>query len=235
MLKELLKEDLLSAHLKYFKKAKRSFIITRVLYGVITTLFFLMGMMLLKNYLWLVASPAAFYFGWKYAYLNLLLNKKNLDVKNAFLFPQFLQSFMALLSSSGNVYQALKESIHYTSDPLKYELEKLVQKIEKGNNRVDYLVFAEYVGSSEAYMIMNMIYQFSEQGVEKESLRELELYIHNLQENKVDELIQSKMVAIEKYGMIPIFISLVLVGGFAGVIFMHYMSDVTNALNVIPN
>ncbi|UZM97422.1 hypothetical protein OL548_19885 [Lysinibacillus sp. MHQ-1] len=53
-----------------------------------------------------------------------------------------------------------------------------------------------------------MIYQFSEQGVEKESIQELERYIQNLQENKVDELIQHKMNASDKFGLFPILISL---------------------------
>lgn len=233
MFTELLKESLLTAHLNYFKKKKSNFLITRILYGIIITLIFSMVVMILKNYLLFIGLPVVFFIGWKYAYFNLLLSKRKLDVKNSYLFPQFLQSFIALLSSSGNVYQALKETVRYTSEPINHELEKLVHKIEKGNNRKDYLAFAEYVGSSEAYMIMNMIYQFSEQGVEKESLRELENYIQNLQENKVDELIQSKMLSSEKFGMIPIFISLFLVGGFAVVIFMYYMSDVSKALNVI--
>lgn len=234
MFNELLKESLLDAHLDFFRKPKKKFFIQRILYGVIVSMLFAMIIMVLKTPIWLIATPATFYLGWKFAYFKLLYTKNNIDVKNSFLFPQFLQSFIALLPSSGNVYQTLKTTVNYTPDPLDKELVKLIKKIEQGNDRNAYLEFAEYIGSSEAYMVMNMIYQFSEQGVEKESIQELERYIQNLKENKVDELIQYKMNASDKFGLFPILISLFLVGGFAAVIFLHYMRDVTDALNVMP-
>ncbi|QTB28874.1 flagellar assembly protein FlaJ [Lysinibacillus sphaericus] len=234
MFNELLKERLLDAHLEFFRKDKKKFLIHRILYAVVVTMLYAMVIMVIKMPIWLIGLPAAFYLGWKFAYLKLLSTKNNIDVKNSFLFPQFLQSFIALLPSSGNVYQTLKATTYYTPDPLDKELIKLIQKIENGNDRNAYLAFADYIGSSEAYMVMNMIYQFSEQGVEKESIQELERYIQNLQENKVDELIQHKMNASDKFGLFPILISLFLVIGFAGVIFLHYMTNVTDALNTMP-
>lgn len=234
MFNELLKERLLDAHLEFFRKDKKKFLIHRILYAVVVSMLYAMVIMIIKKPIWLIDLPVAFYVGWKFAYLKLLSTKNNIDVKNSFLFPQFLQSFIALLPSSGNVYQTLKTTLNYTPDPLDKELIKLIQKIEKGNDRNAYLAFANYIGSSEAYMVMNMIYQFSEQGVEKESIQELERYIQNLQENKVDELIQHKMNASDKFGLFPILISLFLVIGFAGVVFMHSMTNVTDALNTMP-
>ncbi|HBT71428.1 MAG TPA: flagellar assembly protein FlaJ [Lysinibacillus sp.] len=234
MFNELLKERLLDAHLEFFRKDKKKFLIHRILYAVVVTMLYAMVIMVIKMPIWLIGLPVAFFIGWKFAYLKLLSTKNNIDVKNSFLFPQFLQSFIALLPSSGNVYQTLKTTLNYTPDPLDKELIKLIQKIEKGNDRNAYLAFANYIGSSEAYMVMNMIYQFSEQGVEKESIQELERYIQNLQENKVDELIQHKMNASDKFGLFPILISLFLVIGFAGVVFMHSMTNVTDALNTMP-
>ncbi|QNK89092.1 flagellar assembly protein FlaJ [Sporosarcina sp. resist] len=234
MLAELWKEQQLEGYLSYFKREKKSFTLSRLIFGVIITFLFLIIILMTGKNLLYIATPVAFFVGYKYAYFNLMMSRRKMDLMNAFLFPEFLQSFMALLSSSGNVYQTLKQSVTYTSEPLKSELEKLVLKIEDGNKRNDYLTFAEYISSSEAYMIMDMIYQFSEFGVKKEALQELDLYIQNLQENKIDDLIVSKMGAMDNFGMIPILIALFLTGGFAGVVFMFFMGDLTGALNVMP-
>lgn len=210
---------------------KKRFSRVRYVYGGILFLIFALGILLIKEYLWFITLPVAFYLGYKIPFLNLIFSKRKNDLLNSYLFPQFLQSFLALLSSSGNVYQTLVETIKYTSDPLQTELKRLVENIEQGNRRDDYLAFANYIGTSEAYMIMDMIYQFSEYGVKKEALKELENYIYILHENKTDELIQRKMIEMDKYSYMPIFISLIVSFGFAAVIFFHYFKDITNAIS----
>lgn len=230
---DFIKEKDLDIYLQYFGKSRKKFMQFRYLYGF---LFFLIGAMvalLFNHYLTYILLPIIAFVGYKVPYVQLILNKRKQDLINSYLFPQFLQSFLALLTSSGNVYQTLVASIDYTSEPLKTELKKLVARIEQSNNRDDYLAFADYVGTSEAFMIMDMIYQFSEFGVRKDSLEELERYIYDLQENKIDELIQRKMLEMDKLGFIPIFISLFLVGGFAVILFMHYMNDVMSAVNFL--
>lgn len=233
MITELLKETHLDTYLSYFRTEKKKFLLIRCIYGLILFCFFALGILFIKEYLWLMSLPIIFYMGYKIPYLNLILNKKKSDLINSYLFPQFLGSFLALLSSSGNVYQTLVETVEYTDDPLRSELNNLIEKIEQGNNRDDYLAFADYIGTSEAYMIMDMIYQFSEYGVQKEAIQELENYIHTLQENKVDELIQQKMIQMDKYGYMPIFISLFLTLGFAAVIFFYFFQDITKAINIL--
>lgn len=235
MFKELFwKERQIDVYLDYFKRDKKKF--TRSRYLLAGFLFLLYGIsaLIVKKYWGFLGLPVAFFIGYKLPYLQLFMKKKEKDLLVSFLFPQFLQSFIALLPSSGNVYQTLQSTIKYTGEPLRSELEKLVKKIEKENNRDDYLAFAEFVGSSEAYMIMDMIYQFSEFGVKEEALQELNHYIETLQENKVDELINKKMLQMDKYGYGAIFISMFLVGGFAVLIFMYYMKDVMDAINVLP-
>lgn len=234
MIAEMWKETHIDAYMRYFSKEKKTFTRTRYLYAILFFIMYAMVVLMLKNYVFFAGLPIAFLIGYKMPYLNLMLLKEKQDLTVSFLFPQFLQSFMALLSSSGNVYQALKATIPYTEEPLKEELEKLVKNIEKENKRDDYLAFAEFIGTSEAYMIIDMIYQFSEFGIKKDALREMQGYIQSLQENKTDELITRKMTEMDKLGFAPIFISLFLVGGFAVVIFLHYMQDVMDALSVMP-
>lgn len=233
MLIELWKESYLDAYLDYFKKTKKEFKVTRLIYGSILFLIFAMGFLIMGEYLYLLFTPIAFFVGFKLPYYNLMSTKKKDDLIISFLFPQFLQSFMALLASSGNVYQTLKLTATYVNDPLKSQLEKLVANIEKDNKREYYLEFAEFVDNNEAYMIMDMIYQFSEYGVKKETLEDLRSYIQGLDENKVNELIEKKVLSAEKYGYVGIFIGMFFVMGYAGTIFAYYLQDVMNALEVL--
>lgn len=229
MLTELLKESLLDTYLHYLKIDKKKFLLTRFVYAMMLSILFTMAVFYFDKGVFLVALPLVFFVGWKYPYLKLVSTKKEVDLKNSYLFPQFLESFAAILPTAGNVYQALKETIPYTSEPLKLELEKLVDKIKDGHNRDDYLDFAKYVGSSEAYMIMNMIYQFNEQGIEKESLQSLRKYIQDLRENKMDELIKSKMGAAEKIALLPIVIAIIFFFGFFFTVFNYYSSGAFDA------
>lgn len=233
MLAELWKESLLDAYLEYFKKTKKEFNTARYIYGSILFLIFAVGFLMIGKYVYLLLTPIAFFIGFKLPYFSLMSSKKQVDLVVSFLFPQFLQNFMALLPSSGNVYQTLKVTTEYMNDPIKSQLEVLVKKIEQSNDREHYLEFAEFIGSSESYMIMDMIYQFSEFGVKKESLDYLRNYIQGLDENKVNELINKKMVASEKYGYTGIFIGMFFVLGYTGVIFIHYFKYVMDALSVI--
>lgn len=235
LFKELFwKERHLGAYLDYFKRDKKKFTSSRYLLAGFLFLLYAISVLIVKEYWGFLGLPVVFWMGYKLPYLQLLMQKKEKDLLVSFLFPPFLQSFIALLPSSGNVYQTLKVTVEYTGEPLKDELKKLVKKIEKENNRDDYLAFAEFIGTSEAYMIMDMIYQFSEFGVKEDALQELVRYTETLQENKVDELINKKMLQMDKYGYGAIFISMFLVGGFAVLIFMYYMKDVMDAINVLP-
>lgn len=233
MIREFFKEDYLDTYLEYFNSDKKGFRITRIIYGLVFFLIFSLGFVLLKKYGLLLFTPLAFYLGYKLPYFALLKRKKQEELVVSFLFPQFLQSFMGLLSSSGNVYQTLKATVEYVNEPLKCELEKLVKNIEKDNKREYYIFFAEFVGTNEAYIIMDMIYQFSEFGVKKESLESLRDHIQGLNENKVNELIEEKMLSGEKYGYMSIFIALIMILGYAGAIFLYYMQDVMDALEII--
>ena len=228
---DFLTEKNLKDYLDYFGKTKKELLKTRLFFGIAFALLFAMFTFYLGHTIvTVVGTPLVFYLGYKYPYVQLINKKKRIDKTNAYLFPDFLQAFIALLPSSGNVYQTLRGTLEYTHDPLKTQLETLIEKIEESNEREHYLEFAEYVGTSEAYLIMDMIYQFSEQGIKREALEEIQRYIRELQENKMDEMITKKMTSIEFLGFTPIFISMFTVFGFAGVLIVYYVSDVLKAI-----
>lgn len=233
MLAELLKETNLEVYLRYFQRDAKPFKIIRIIYGLLFLMFFATSALLFENYLLLIGSPIVAIIGYKFPYLNLILRKEKQNLIVSFLFPEFLQSFMALLSSSGNVYQTLVASVPHVGEPIKSELEKLIRNIEKENKREYYLEFAEYIGTSEAYMILDLIYQFSEFGIKKDALQQIEQYIQSIVENKTEELIEKKMSVMDVLSFPPLLISLVLVFGFAVVLFLYYMQDVSDVLKVV--
>src|SRR5690625_3620827 len=122
-------------------------IILYVFGGVVWTLFFI---------------PFSLLLGYKIPYMELVRQKKQQDLIKQFMFPTFLRYFVSLIDSKGNVYQTLKATVPYIDQPLKEEVSVLVRKLEKEsvNNRDAFMEFASYIDSSEAHMIMNMIYQF---------------------------------------------------------------------------
>lgn len=232
MFTEMITEAHKEAYLSYFDKDAKSLKVTRILYGAILTVLFAMMVFILGNKLLFLGLPVAFLIGHKYPYFNLLMQKRKQDLIVSFLFPEFLQSFAAVLTTSGNVYQALRGTLEYLKDPLLTQIEELIEKIEQGNDRQHYLDVAEYVGTSEAYMIMGRIYQFSEYGVMPEALDELQDYIQNLQENKIDELITRKVSSMDIYGLTPILISLFMTLGFAAVLIYYYLFSVFDSFTI---
>ncbi|MFZ7947183.1 MULTISPECIES: hypothetical protein [Bacillaceae] len=229
---ELINESRLNEHLAYFKKEKKDFMKVRIIYGLLLTLIGAMVIYRMGNLLYFIAVPFLFVLAFKYPYYNLVKNKKRIDNDNSYLFPDFLGSFIGLIPSSGNVYQTLVATMPYTKDPLRTGLEELIAKIEDDNRREHYMDFADYIGTSEAYMVMDMIYQFSEFGIKKEPLKELERFVMDLEANKQNEVIAKKINDMEFLGFIPIFISMYLVIGFLVIMVIKLLGPVMGNLNI---
>lgn len=231
MLNELIKEERLSDLLYFFNQDRKQFKKTRLIFGV---LFMLLGFIVfyLKSSLpYLIVPILGFVIGYKYPYYKLIAKKNREDVLNSYLFPEFIQSFIALIPTSGNVYQTLLATYPYTKDPLKSRLATLIEKIQKENKREYYLEFADFIGTSESYMVMDMIYQFSEFGIKKDSLKELQSYMAEIQKNRMNEIIEKKMRVMENYSLIPVFIPMMVVLGFAVVVMYHYWGQVSSIIS----
>lgn len=233
MITELMREEMRDYILKYYGKDKKKFKQTRLIMGALFALVAAMFILYMQKYMFLFIVLVVFFVGYKYPYFTMYNQKQKDDYLNSYLFPEFLQSFIALIPTSANVYQTLIETVPYTRKPLQAQVELLIKNIEENNSRDHYLKFAEYVGSSEAYMIMDMIYQFSEFGIKKEAIKELEDYITEIQKNRVDALIEKKVGSMEFLGFLPIFISLITILGFAVAVMIHYLGGVTGSISNI--
>lgn len=230
MLGEVLREKYLDLYLEYFHLSKKNYRITQWALTVIIFMLYSLGVMITKNYTFLVGLPVVVFAANRYSYFSLVLRNRNANIEKTFLFPEFLRYFLSVVETSGNLYTALQNTILYVKGPVQSQLKLLVEKIEKDNKREYYLEFAEFIGSSEANMVMSIIYEFSEYGIKKEALQELELFIDKIQENRINELIDKKVEVMDLYAVPALFLSVLFVAGFAGIVFMYYMNKISSSL-----
>lgn len=229
-MKELFIEKSLDFYLKFLNVDKKKFWAFRILLGAGLFLSMFLIFIMLKNPLFLIAAPILSYIGYKLPYFQIVGKKDQVDIVNSFLFPNFLRTFLSLLATQGNVYQTLLASVSYTEDPLKSELEKFVNKIEKKNNRQSYLDFAAYIGSNEAFLIMSMIYEFSTVGTNKDMMTELERYIGSIQQNKTRELKEEKVRRIERHSNLPLISVVGLVLVFSLSLLYFYTANISTLI-----
>lgn len=201
-MKEILFEQNRNLYLEYFKMTKKDLFIQRL--KVMLAMTFLFGVIFYyyndSSLVWLL-FPLLLFIGYKIPYYILIRLKSKEDIIRDMMFPTFLRYFVSLIGTQGNVYQTLRAIVPYIEDPIKSELIKLIKKLDDKDyeNYQAYMDFANYIGSSEAYMLMGVINQFDEEGINKKELQEFELLVKNLQENKVNELIEKKAHSLEKH------------------------------------
>lgn len=232
MLIELWKEKSLNLYLDVFQIKSKIFTLLRVIYAIILSLIATTIILILGKKILLLAIPVFFLVGFKYPYFKLLMTKRKDDLLKSFAFPEFLSDFKILLGTNGNVYQTIKACLKYSKEPIKSELKKLSKNIETTNSRDVYQNFAQYIGTSEAIMIMDMIYEFSVEGVRKESLITFEKYIDRLKNNKTHELVTKKVASMDINGFYPILISVFFFFSFLIIVLYGYLRDAGSLFNL---
>lgn len=215
-------------YFEYFKINPKQFIKKRILLALLSFVVYLAVIIQFKQPLLWLGLPIVLYLAYKVPYLELIQSKNKSDIVKQYLFPTFLRYFLALIDTQGNVYQTIKATIEYVNEPLKSELEKLVKKLDENNvqNREAFMEFADFINSSESRMIMGILYDFHEVGINKSDLKELEHTLNSLQENKVNELIEYKVDRLNKHADPIMAYGLAFVFGFTGIVLMAYLSNI---------
>src|SRR5690625_1208177 len=93
------------------------------------------------------------------------------------------------------------------------------------NNRDAIIDFTEYIDSSEAHMIIGMIYEFNEEDINKEEVKQLENTIKELQENKTNELIEHMINSLDKHANPIMVYGLAYTFAFTIITLISYLSD----------
>lgn len=227
----LLLEKDLDVYLEYFNKKKKNYTILKWSLAVFVFLIYALGALFIKKYWLLILAPLFSFIAFRYPYFQMVMQKKRSDLLKSYLFPEFLRYFLSLIHTSGNVYLTLQATIPYLKEPLRSEVQKLVEKIEQKNDRKAYMEFADFIGNSEAQLIMGMIYEFTEIGIKQETLAELASYIDKLQENKINELIERKVRSMDIYSAPAIILGTFFILGFAGTILVYYWTGISVNVN----
>jgi Flp pilus assembly protein TadB len=229
-MKKLFSEEHLDQYLEYFSIPKKKFQNNRI---VLAALFFFVGVLLAtQSTRAIILIPIFMFFGYKMPYFSLANKKKKSDILKNFAFPKFIDTFLTLLDTQGNVYNTLKATVPHIKDPLSSKLQKMVEDIETGEDRRQpYIEFAQYVGSPEAFTTMDKLYQFDTEGIRKESLNTLESHIRNLNENKTKEVIDKEIRKTERFGFPPLIFAVIFVLSFMGIQFYYYGTTMSNYLN----
>lgn len=216
----------------YFKVDKKQFFIKRILLILLFTIVYTLVYLQQQNILMLIGYPIAILAAYKLPYFQLISRKNKRDIINQYAFPTFLRYFVSLIETQGNVYKTLRAIVPYMHEPLKEKVQELVVKLEKDeeSQRDAFMEFADYINSSDARMIIGIIYEFHQEGINKNDLKELESVVNELQNNKVNDLIEYKVNGMEKHATPIMIYALAYILGFAGIVMMVYFTSVNSLM-----
>lgn len=169
--------------------------------------------------------------GYKFPYFTLLLQKKEVEERIANIFPDFAQAFSIIMPTRNNILTAMKEAVEFTAEPLQTKLIDVIKKIDaEGDKREFYLELADYVGTADAYTIMDQLYKFSVQGYDEETLRKQQDMIKKMQEDKMDFISDKKTNSMDNIGILPLLSASVFIACFVGVILIRKFNEAMSIL-----
>ncbi|MDF2558072.1 MAG: hypothetical protein K0R71_1900 [Bacillales bacterium] len=180
------------------------------------------------NPFFIIFSPIFLFIGWKLPYLFLLKQKNYDDILKNYLFPNFLKLFISLFTVKETVLKTLQATtVFLENGSFKKELENLIVEIEERNidSSTPYIKFANYIGTSEAHLVMSFLFEFDHEGIKKQELQMLASIVQDMHENMVNEICVIKENSMMKYANIPIFIALIFIFLFVASIFYYYLAN----------
>lgn len=215
------------SYLEHFNISTGYFIGRRIVISLIFLILYGLIIWMYPNPKLFLGIPIVAYLGYKIPYIELLRMKKHEDIVKEYMFPNFLRYFLALLETQGNVYQTLRATIDYVDDPIKTELINLIEKLDDSslNSRDAFMDFADFIGTSDAYLIMGVLHEFNEEGIVKKELDELDEHVSRLQENKTNEIIEARVNSLSKHADPILAGSLAYVIAYTIILIVAYMSD----------
>lgn len=170
------------------------------------------------------------YGGWKFKYIALRNAVKEQNAQLDMMFPEFLQTFIALLEANptNNITSVLETSIPYLKQPIRQQVLKIVNSVyEDGTNenvRQSMMTFAEYIGNVEATRIMDIINSMYMSGANPQVLTELDEKVQAMNANKVRVYVEKKSKGLQSLSMPSLVMGIIFIFGFLGVVGSEYLS-----------
>lgn len=178
------------------------------------------------NFKVIIGGLVGAFLGFKVIYFRLLNEVKNrMNIRKA-QFPEFLKYFNALVSvNNNNIVRTLESTAEYMQEPLKEQVDELVKRAYQNEGREAFMEFARFIGTSESIMIMGVLSDFNEHGVDSAKLKDMEETVSKMNEAMLNERIIREANAIEKYANTSLLASIGFVVMFVGTIFIQLISD----------
>lgn len=178
------------------------------------------------SYQTLVGGAVGAFLGFKVIYFRLRNEVKNrMNIRKA-QFPEFLKYFNALVTvNNNNIVRTLESTSEYMQEPLKEKVDSLVVKAYENEGREAFMEFAKFIGTSESIMIMGVLSDFNEHGVDTDKLKDMEETVGKMNEAMLNERIIRESNSIEKYANTSLLASIGFVIMFVGTIFVQLISD----------
>lgn len=215
-----------------FKKQRKqsSILIGAVafLVGLIATLFGDLG--LVGVFITLFLTIAGAYIGYKYKYKQLIDLAAAQDAKVSLIFPEFLQVFIGMLEvdPNGGILNALKMSIPYIKNPVKSKVIRLTHNISSDgsthNVRKSLQDFGQYVGSSDAIQILDLINTMYMDGVDVRTLEMASEKIEDLNKNTVETFVEGKRGRLRMRSLPSLIYGIAFVFIFVGIVAVEYFA-----------
>ncbi|PGT89975.1 hypothetical protein [Bacillus thuringiensis] len=184
-----------------------------------------------------ISAPLFGYLGWKNQYIKMLQMYKKRKDKLSFMFPEFLTTFISLLGSQsgGNIIQTLRLTGDYVNEPLKAQLNILVESVTKNADPESaynaFMSFANFVGTKEASQVMMLIYEMYIHGTDEGALAELEEKIDRLNDNKLDELVIRKSSRLRSLSIPSLMLTTIFIFIWVGVVLVQVLGRSMNGIN----
>lgn len=181
--------------------------------------------------LMLLLTAVGGYIGWKLKYYELTTAVKTQNNRLSLMFPEFLQTFIALLESSptSSIVTILETTVPYLKSPIRQQIVKLVNAIYQDGTdsqvRISMMNFASYINSPEASRIMSLIYSMYVEGANPEILKELNEKVTQLNNNKVDAYVSKKATALSGKAFPSLVLGVFYILVYVGLVGLRYVSD----------
>lgn len=223
---EILFEKHKLMYLDFFSVSPKQFRNRRLMMGAILLLLGIALPVLTGSWLLAVLAPFLFLVGYKIPYQQLLAKKSESNILIEAGFPQFMRYFLVNVQAHGNVYRTFQSVVLYMNEPLKSRLVSLIQAMERGDDRrKEFMDFAQYIGTPEANMCMDMLHAFDKDGIRTGSLKEVESLVKEIDDNKTNNYIKHTVKRMEKPSSVLILGSLLFIIPFIATLYFHFITD----------
>ena len=144
-------------------------------------------------------------------FTSLLSNKKQLIDSKEIAFNGFYRYIVSSLENGEILYAALKKSLEYVDNILQIDIENFIFEIENDTSLQPFINFSNVFNDENIKQMIIMLYQTQESETTNLVLERINSCLINLQDNAINSYSQKEENKIEKYFIIPLVLSAIVI------------------------